>query len=471
LRMSRNLPVPSTGSSSARPLPLVPSHYAQSALSWPQVLAIVRAHRRTTVMIALSLLAATIVIVKMLPKSYTAQATVLVNFEGNDGSRQVPPEVFASYLVTQVELLKSREVVMSAVDRLGLTDDLEFRTGYKGDGTLREWVAKQLHANLAVDQGKGSQLIYVSLTSRDRNKAAQIVNSIVEAYQARESNHSDDPSSGRAHEYSEELADLKSKLTGAEARMAEFRQRTGITDLNAQTDVETQALSALEQQLLLAQNARRSAESKSAGDQGSSDPVMSSPLIQGLKTQLSTLQAELAQDSATLGPRHPKVLELQSQIAAARRSLDREIQSFSQNNSSNIATATQLDEKSRRALDEQRAKLLKIRQLQDEGQKLQLELESAQTVYKRALDGYDQTMFASSSMVSRATPPLEPSKPNKLLLLAVGALFATLIGFAGPLVSELLFNRRLHCRDDFERNLGLPVLAEFDPIPPESRFA
>src|ERR1700728_4343096 len=71
-------------------------------------------------------------------------------------------------------------------------------------------------------------------------------------------------------------------------------------------------------------------------------------------------------------------------------------------------------------------------------------------------------MFASSSMVSRATPPLEPSKPNKLLLLAVGALFATLIGFAGPLVSELLFNRRLHCRDDFERNLGLPVPIDLD---------
>jgi succinoglycan biosynthesis transport protein ExoP len=198
---------------------------------------------------------------------------------------------------------------------------------------------------------------------------------------------------------------------------------------------------------------------------------MTSALIQNLKTQISTLQAELAQSSTTLGPKHPKVLELQSQIAAARRSLEREIQSFSQNSSSNVASATELDEKSRRAVEEQRAKLLKIRQMQDEGQKLQLELESAQTVYKRALDGYDKIMFASSTMVSRATPPVESSKPNKMLLLAIGAMLAALIGATGPLAYELAFDRRLHCRDDIERHLGLPVLAEFDRIPSEPRFA
>ena len=473
MRTSRNMPVLASDRPSPRPVALLPAHYAQSPLSFTQIVAMLRAHRRSALLIGLSLLAATVVIVKLMPKSYTGQATVLVNFEGSDGAHQAPPEVFAGYLLTQVDLLQSREVLLSAIDRLGLTQDPEFTAGFKSDGVIdvRDWVAKQLHANLTVEQGKGSQLIYVSMTSRDRNKAAQIVNTIVEAYQARESNHSEDTSSGRAHEYSEQLADLKSKLTAAESRMADFRQRTGITDLNAQTDVETQALAALEQQLLQAQNARRAAESKSSGDQGSSDPVMASPLIQSLKTQLSTLQAQLAQVSSTLGPQHPKVLELQSQIAAARRSLDHEIQSYSQNNSSGVASAAQLDEKSRRAVEEQRTKLLKIRQLQDEGQKLHLELDSAQTVYKRALDGYDKVMFASSSLVSRATAPLEASKPNKLLLLGIGAFLAALVGLAGPLCCELLFNRRLHCREDMERELGLPVLAEFDRIPLAPRFA
>jgi uncharacterized protein involved in exopolysaccharide biosynthesis len=463
--MSRNLPV--LAKEFPPPVPMIPVQYAQSSLSREQLLAILRAHRRQAIMIAFVLLVATVIIVKVFPKSYTAQATVLVNFESNDGTRQAPPDLFTSYLLTQVELLQNREVLLSVVDRLALTQDSEFTAGFRSDGnnTLRDYVEKQLRSNLLVEQGKGIQLLYVSFTSKDRNKAARIANAIVEVYQARESKHGNDSSSGRTQEYSEELADLKGKVTAAEQQMADFRQRTGITDIVAQNDVETQALAALEQQLLAAQNTRRVAESKKGEDQGSSDPVMTSGLIQNLKNQLSTLQAELAQSTATLGPKHPKVVELQSQIAAARHSLDREIQNFSQNNTGTVASSADLEAKMRRAVDEQRAKLVKIRQLQDEGQKLQLELESAQTVYKRALDSYDQVMFASSSFVSRAAVPLAPSKPNKVLLLLVGAMLAGLIGVAGPVCYELLFNRRLHCRDDIERELALPVLAEFERIP------
>ncbi|MFI4869026.1 MAG: GumC family protein [Steroidobacterales bacterium] len=470
--MSRNLPVVASDRSQAHPVPMVPAQYAQSTLSLAQLLAILRAHRSLAIMIAMAFLAATVVIVKMMPKSYTAQATVLVNFEANDGTRQAPADLFTSYLLTQVELLQNREVLLAVVDRLGLTQEHEFTDGFRNDGvnTLRDWVQKQLRANLVVEQGKGIQLLYVSFTSKDRNKAAQIANAIVEVYQARQSKRSDDTSSDRAHEYSQQLTELKSKVTAAQQQLAEFRQRTGITDITAQNDVETQALAALEQQLLAAENVRRTAESKNIGDQGVSDPVMASQLVQNLKNQLSTLQAELAQSSATLGPKHPKVLELQSQIAATRRSLDREIQTFSQNTSGTVSSASQLESKLRRAVEDQRTKLVKIRQMQDEGQKLQLELESAQTVYKRALDSYDQVMFASTSIVSRAPIPLEPSKPNRPLLLAIGALLAGLAGLGIPLLNELMFNRRLHCRDDIERELGLHVLAEFNRIPAEPRF-
>jgi succinoglycan biosynthesis transport protein ExoP len=470
LRMSRNLPI--VAPNNPPPVSMVPAEFAQNSLSVAQILALLRAHLRQAIMVFVALVVVTVVIVKQLPKSYTAQATVLVNFESNDGTRQAPPDMYTNYLLTQVALLQNREELLAVIDRLGLTRDPEFAAGFKNDGvnTLRDWVEKNLRGALGVEQGKGLQLLYVSATSKDRNKAAQIANTLVEVYQARESNHDDDSSSGRTHEYSEQLADLKGKVTAAEQQMADFRQRTGITDIKEQNDVETQALAALEQQLLATQNLRRTAESKNTGDQSSSDPVMGSALIQNLKNQLSTLQAELAQSTATLGPKHPKVLELQSQIAAARHALDHEMQNFSQNSTATVSSAAELEGKLRRAVDDQRTKVVKIRQLQDEGQKLQLELDSAQTVYKRALDSYDQVMFASSSIVSRATAPLAPSKPNKMLLLAIGVLLSGLVSIAIPLGYEMMFNRRLHCRDDIEREFGLPVLAELSRIPAEPRF-
>jgi uncharacterized protein involved in exopolysaccharide biosynthesis len=447
-------------------VPLVPTEYAQSSLNWGQLAAILRANKRRAATIALALFAATLLIVWVLPKSYTAQATVMVNFESNDGTRQAPPDLYASYLATQVQLIQSREVLDETINRLELTKDPEFTSGFKDNGvsTLQTFVEKKLAAALSVELGKGSQLIYVSVTSKDRHQVANIANTTVDEYQSLTQGGGNDPNSRRAREYSEQLTDLKNKVTVAEEHMAEFRQRTGVTDIAAANDGETQNLAALEQQLLQAQNQRRTAESRSAAQQDASDQAMSSQVIQGLKNQLSTLQAQLAQLSSTLGPKHPRVLELQSQIASTRHSLDHEIQSLSQNTSGEVSSATELEAKLRHAVDDQRTRLLKIRAMQDEGQKLQLELESAQQVYKRALDGYDQSLFATASLSSRAVPPTESSKPNKPLLAIVGTLVALLLGLAGPVCYELLFHRRLHSRADIERDLGLPVLAELDRI-------
>jgi polysaccharide biosynthesis transport protein len=464
LRIQRQLPVLSGGSGPPA-ASLVPHHFTQAALARSQVLAILQAHRRLSIFIALAVIAVTFVAVKLMPKSYTAQSTVLVNYEANDPTRQVPAELFSSYMLTQIELIQSRDVLLAVIDKLGLTHDPEFAPAVvNGVATANDWAEKNLRSSLSIEQGKGIELLYVSATSKDRNKAAVIANAVVDAYQARERERVRNPGSGRADEYSQQLSELKAKVGVAESNFAEFRQRTGLTDVSAQNDVETQALNSLEQQLLAAQNQRREAESKNNGDQSVSTNVLGSGLIQNLKSQLAALQSQLAQLSSTLGPEHPKVLELQSQIAAAKRSLNQEVQTFSNGSAGDVATSRQVEEKMQRALDAQRAKLVNVRKMQDEGQKLQLELESAQTVYKRALDGYDQIMFASASVVSRAKPPVESSKPNKVLLLSLGAFIGILLGLIGPLAYEILFNRRLRCRDDVERDFGIPVLAEFDRI-------
>jgi uncharacterized protein involved in exopolysaccharide biosynthesis len=174
---------------------------------------------------------------------------------------------------------------------------------------------------------------------------------------------------------------------------------------------------------------------------------------------------------ATLGTKHPKVVELTSQMEATRRSLAEEVQSLSANNSVQVARARDLEAKYRTALETERTRLLERRGLQDQSAKLVLELQSAQATYKRALDGYDQIVFASAgnyndvTLVSRADPPVKAEKPNKLKLFLVGCVASLGLGLAGPFAYELFLNRRLRCRDDLERHFGIPVLAQLDPLP------
>jgi succinoglycan biosynthesis transport protein ExoP len=467
LSTQRDLPVlagePYASPTAPAPVPL---QYTQGGLSFGQVRAIIRAHRKASILIALVLIGATAVIVKLLPKSYAATATVLVNYEANDPTRQVPAELFASYMLTQIELMQSRDVLQSVINKLNLTDDPEFapKDTKSSLATPSDWAEKNLRTNVDVAQGKGIELLYVTATSKDRNKAAVIANAVVDAYQSRERDRVRDPKSGRQFEYSEQLRELKAKVDVAQSNMADFRQRTGLADVSTANDVEMQTLNGLEQQLLVAQNQRREAESKTLGDQAVSNTVLTSALIQNLKNQLATLQSQLAQMSQTLGPQHPKVLELQSQIVATQRSLSQEVQTFKSGSNNDVASARQVEENMQRAIAAQRTKLVAVRKLQDEGQKLQLELESAQTVYKRALDGYDQIMFASASVVTRAKAPIESTKPPKMALLAAGIVLALLLAVLVPLCRELFFNRRVRSRDDVEREFGIPVLAEFDRL-------
>jgi uncharacterized protein involved in exopolysaccharide biosynthesis len=172
----------------------------------------------------------------------------------------------------------------------------------------------------------------------------------------------------------------------------------------------------------------------------------------------------------TFGAQHPKVRELQSQIDATQSNLDRELSNVSNNSNAELVAARQLEAKLRVAVEEQRAKVLGVNKLEDEGMKYELELESAQSVYKRALDGYDEIMFATGgrtaniSVVSSAIPPQQPAKPKTVKLLAAGIAAGILLGLIAPLCYELLLNRRVRCRDDFERGFDVPVLIEFDRI-------
>src|SRR6202042_853844 len=115
-----------------------------------------------------------------------------------------------------------------------------------------------------------------------------------------------------------------------------------------------------------------------------------------------------------------------------------EIAANGNNASSDLAGARQLEQKLAAAVEEQRTKVLGVRKLQDEGTKYVLELESAQSGYKRALDGYDQIMFATGehytnvNFISRAVPAMKAINPNKIKLVLLGVLAGLFVGLGAP---------------------------------------
>jgi len=456
-------------------LAIIPEQVSHQGMSVAQFSAILLAYWKQIAVITVVVTILGAVAIKFLPKTYTATATLIVNSDVKDplAGRDFPVEMITSYVSTQIELMTSPIVLLPVVDQLKLMEDKDFTAGFSGSPeALREFVQRNLGAAIQVERGIGGQLLYVSASAKSAAKAAAIANAVADVYIEQDRRRLNDPAGERAQRYSEELAELREKASIAQDKVTAFRKANGIDDTNfTSASTEVQTLENLDQRLLETQNLRRTLEAKQTGQQSAADETIASASVQTSKALLETQLSQLAQLSGTYGPQHPKVRELSAQIALTRKSLAEETHALSENTENELARTKELEQKYRKAVAEQQAKVLQLRQAQDEGGKLVLELESARSVYKHALDGFDQIMFqavanhTNVSVVSRAVPPLRASKPNKIKLMMVVLAAGLGLGVGVPLGYGLIFARRLRCRDDMERDFGIAVLAQLEVVP------
>ncbi|MEJ0005610.1 MAG: Wzz/FepE/Etk N-terminal domain-containing protein [Steroidobacteraceae bacterium] len=454
-------------------LAVIPEQVDQQGMSAAQFAAILHAYwiQIATITFLTTVLAA--VLIHYLPKTYTATATLIVNSDIKDplAGSDFPADSINNYVTTQIELMTSPIVLVPVIRQLDLMHDKDFAGGARGTpDAVQANVQKALAGAIVVQRGTGGQLLYVSVSSKNAAKAAKIANTVADVYIDQDRRRLNDPAAQRAQRYTEELAELRAKTSLAQEKVAAFGRDNGIDDLSsASAGIEGQTLESLNQHLLDTQNFKRSLEANQAPSSSGATAAQNSQAL--LDTQLW----QLSQLSTTYGPQHPKIKELNAQIALTRQNLANESRAVSANNRAELAQTTQLEQKYIQAIAQQEAKIAKVRQAQAEGSKLLLELDSAKAVYKQALDGFDQIMFqavanhTNVSVVSLAVPPLRPSKPNKLKLMLMALAGAIGLGVAVPLGYGLFVARRLRCRDDMERDFGLAVLAQLEAVPSLAR--
>lgn len=136
-------------------------------------------------------------------------------------------------------------------------------------------------------------------------------------------------------------------------------------------------------------------------------------LVKNLRAQLVTLEARDAGLARTIGPRHPTRLSLAAERAAVESRLDAELN----------ADAPGQDE--------------------------------APGAIARRKD------HANATLASPATAPRKPAWPKPVLNVSAALVLGGLLGVMYVLLREF-FHRRVHCREDLERETGLPLLVELE---------
>tara|TARA_R110000787_G_scaffold13918_38_gene43340 strand:+ start:283 stop:1686 length:1404 start_codon:yes stop_codon:yes gene_type:complete len=449
----------------------LPREYVGATLSISQLWNILWARKLMIIGITLAFAVATVVIVKMMPKVYSATATLLVSSRVDDPMSGKESGLDTGYIATQIEFMRSPVTLLPVVDKFRLTERKEYIAGYSGGSSpegLRRWAMNNLYKNLKVQQGTGSLFIYVTVDDQNPQAAAQIANAITDTYISEQEKRFLEPAKGRAVRYSEQLKGLKEKVDEAQAKVSAFRKKTGMANLEPGTsggDANHLRLNDLQARLTAASQERLNAELRLRSIGRGDATVLESRLVQKLKSELQVAEGKMAERRGVLGARHPEIVALQSEIDHARQKLNSEINTYADGARADVSAARAVEARLREELEKVEAQVLASRTLQDDASQLLRELESATKIYEGVLDAFETVQLGTEistsnvQIVDRAKTPLRPnsSKGKKLLALALIAGGGGGCGLA--LLLELL-NRRIRSREDMERDLQLPVLVQ-----------
>lgn len=436
-----------------------------------QFLLILRARYGVAVLITLLAILAALAVSLMLPKKYTAQTAVLVDVRSPDpvaGGAPLQGLVAPSYMATQVDIIGGDRVAQRVVKMLKLDENPNTKARWleatEGRGDLDYWLADSLQKGLDVRPARESNVINITYKGSDPDAAANIANAFAQAYLDINLALKTEPARIYAEWFDDQTKASRAKLEEAQARLSEYQQKAGIVSSDERVDYETAKLGEISSQLTAVQGETTDSQSKRSSRGDTVAEVMQSPLINGLKADVSRLEAKVQEISVRLGDNHPERQRAESELASVKSRLATETARITASIETTYRVGKDRERELQGAVNAQKARVLELNKQRDELNVYRRDVESAQRAFEAVSQSASQTRLQSLSnqtnvvRLNTATAPVNPSSPKLLVNLLVAAFGGTLLGIGCALLLELT-NRRVRSAEDLVQLLGLPVLA------------
>ena len=430
----------------------------------------------------LGTVALAVIISLLLPKQYTAETSLLLDIRTDPLLATLAPNFATpSHIATQTEILQSERVATRVVKMLGLAQNAkaveQWREATEGRIPLESYFGALLQRGLKIEPGRGSSLLTISFTGTDPKFAAAGANTFARAYLDTSVELITDPVRESAKFFDERIKQLRTELEGAQERLSAFQQKRGIVVTNERMDQEVTRLTSLETALgaALADQADTSSRTSDAGGDASA-AVLSSAAVQTLKGELARAQLLLTEISGKFGSSHPQRIEIEARVAELRQQLNTEMSRVGRGTAGVNRTAVQKIAELKNLVEMQKKAVLTMRSQRDEAAVLLRDVDTAQRAYdavaqrRTGLANEVKAEQAAARVLSLATEPLNPSKPNLVKNTLVGLILGLLGGVGLAFLLEYI-DRRVRSADDLVAYSDVPVLGVMSDTAGRSRHA
>jgi len=442
-------------------------------MTFQQFLLILKARRGIIFAILGGVVSLTLVISLMLPKQYTATATLVVDMKVADPVLGAP-QALQGYLATQVDIIASERVALRVVTSTRIDQVPEYQeewraetNGAGGENGFRTWLAQLLRKRLDVRPSttRDSNVVSISYQAPNPIYAAMMAEAFSRAYIETNLELKVDPARLSAQWFSDRTKGERDTLEAAQRKLSEYEQKHGILAGDGRFDVENMRLAELNSQLSAAQG--QGADSRSRQSQIESaeslPEVMANPVVANLKTELARLQTEHSQLSERLGPNHPLIRELKEKISEQRQRVAMETERVARSLGTTSRISVERVKELTEEIEKQQARVFELKKHRDQIAVLQRDIENAHKVYDLVTQRLAQTNLESQaqqtniSVLTPATPPLEHSSPKILLNTIISVFLGTLLGIGVALLLELS-DQRVRGSEDLMQYMDVPLL-------------
>ena len=378
---------------------------------------------------------------------------------------------------THVRALRSTDLLERVAERMALKDKAEFNAaigpvdhldammrligmgGPRAGESERDRVLNTLRNQLEVYSAKESRFIGVRMTSIDPELAAKIANSIADSYRTSLANESvfeiDDQQKviqGKIDKLMPELAALETDVDRYRREIDSYRGGSQNVGLNEQQ------MSELTAELVKAKGTRGEAEARAQSAKemmklGSADAlpdVQKSPLIQNLVQQRVRIERQISELSASLLPGHPRMQQLNADLAGLQKQLTGEINKLVDSLEKEARVAQGREDSIKKSLDDIKSKVVtnapeeaRLRQLEANARAKRTELESLQGQLEGNRKKLDTRVApVEVKVISEAQSASVPIFPRKASLSALVAIAALVFGTAWTVLRALFTGAR-----------------------------
>jgi polysaccharide biosynthesis transport protein len=378
-----------------------------------------------------------------------------------------PGQVDGQVLIagSKLRILTSRNVLARVVQDLDLINDREFYDptppmfalpnlfpGNAVESAPEEpstIALRNLSARVSAQADEKSFVASLLVSAESTEKAIAISASIVQAFRAELTEGEAEGAARAAASLDDRLDQLKNDVQDAEERVQAFRRENNLAASGDGELVSTQTMSALNTQMVAAQ--ARVIEAKTtyealiaAGSEANPSTGNAATSVPALRDRAGSLEQELLAQSMLLGPRHPTIVRLTTELDTVKAQIQTEVDRAVDSARVEFEEA----QANLQALTDQTANLTSAvftdNDLQVQLRELERDATSKAAIYEsflsraRQITEREQIDTTNVRVISTAVPPQGRSwPPRTILVIAVGALAGLMLGLVLAVASGI----------------------------------